>query len=119
MKRLILGLTLAMLGGCGAKSFDYRSANEIPEGPGLFSGEKGAFVLYDSKQPRGHPERDAGSSPVEKARAAKFAEDQAEFEAYREYLRWKDSATGTAEYRDFQDWKEWKAYRKWKESQAK
>lgn len=36
---------VVMLGGCAATPFDYRSHNEIPEGPGMLSGEAGAFSL--------------------------------------------------------------------------
>ena len=42
-------MTLLILLGCGGKSFDYHSGNEIPEGPGVFSGQDGEFTIYDSK----------------------------------------------------------------------
>ena len=45
MRPAALLLALA-LGGCaGATPFEYRAADEIPEGPGIFSGRDGAFTL--------------------------------------------------------------------------
>ncbi len=37
---------LLFLPGCeGAKPFKYHPSSEIPEGPGLFTGKKGKFVI--------------------------------------------------------------------------
>lgn len=45
MARLLsLALAAATLAGCGAVPLDYHSQREIPPGPGMFSGEPGAFV---------------------------------------------------------------------------
>ena len=45
MRKLVLALLLALAGCIGGTEFSYRSAREIPEGPGLFTGERGAFVI--------------------------------------------------------------------------
>lgn len=47
-KRLIPVIALAaMLAGCsGVEPYSYTPIDEIPPGPGLFSGEDGEFVLY-------------------------------------------------------------------------
>jgi|GEM_PF-1137427 len=48
------GLVLVLLiGGCATSTepFDYQSDNEIKPGPGLITGEQGAFVIY------GEPEK--------------------------------------------------------------
>ncbi len=42
---LCLALLGAALAGCAAAPFGYHSQREIPEGPGMFSGEEGAFVF--------------------------------------------------------------------------
>ncbi len=39
-----LALTLAAC--AGAKPFEYHPIHEIPEGPGLFTGEDGEWVIY-------------------------------------------------------------------------
>ena len=37
---------LALLGACAEiKPFEYRETDEIPEGPGLFTGDEGAFTF--------------------------------------------------------------------------
>ena len=41
-------ITTVLLAGCGGKSFDYESGNEIPSGAGVFSGKDGEFTVYDS-----------------------------------------------------------------------
>ncbi len=37
-------LLILALSGCGGQEFDYRPATEIPPGPGLITGPRGAFV---------------------------------------------------------------------------
>lgn len=92
--RLLCAALAAALAGCGATPFDYHSPGEIPRGPGLLSGEEGAFVLTLGKA----------------APPAAAADEAQEFE------RWKRSAEGSDEYREFQDWREW---REWKRRNAR
>jgi hypothetical protein len=96
MKALgLAAVTLAAaLAGCGAAPFDYHPAGDIRPGPGLFTGEKGAFVF----------------TPAKPAPVAASSESEAQ-----EFERWKRSAEGSAEYREFQDWREW---REWKRRNA-
>ena len=42
----LLACGLALVGCADPKPFHYDSANEIPSGPGLFSGQDGEFNLY-------------------------------------------------------------------------
>lgn len=44
MRGLFAAACLA-LAGCAAEPVPYHSGNEIPQGPGLLTGEDGAFVL--------------------------------------------------------------------------
>lgn len=37
--------SLALLAGCGAVPIDYHPGTEIPPGPGMFTGERGALVF--------------------------------------------------------------------------
>lgn len=93
------------LAGCASQEpFEYHAASEIPEGPGLVSGEDGAFVLYSSDQ-AGMGAREPVPAPA----------DQDRFRAFQD---WKREAKGTKEYREFQDWLEWKAYRRWRNQKA-
>lgn len=70
-------MTLLTLFGCGGKSFDYYSGNEIPEGPGVFSGQDGEFTIYDSKTgwlgEKSEKAEGAGSQAAEKTGTAEAA----------------------------------------------
>ncbi len=48
MKQLILMvLASVVLAGCAhSQPYEYHRIDEIPEGPGLFSGEDGEFTIY-------------------------------------------------------------------------
>ncbi len=41
-----VALALALAACAGAKPFEYHPTDEIPEGPGLFTGEDGEWVIY-------------------------------------------------------------------------
>jgi hypothetical protein len=46
-KLMILGFVAGLLAGCaGGKAFDYVPPDELPAGPGLFSGEDGHFSVF-------------------------------------------------------------------------
>jgi hypothetical protein len=112
-------LLAAALAGCGGTPFEYHSQREIPEGPGLLTGESGALILFSDKKkakadpPLASAQAVAGDAPG--AASGEFVE----FREFREFRRWKDTAKDTPEFREFQDWREWKAYRSWKEWQPK
>jgi hypothetical protein len=69
LKPLGLALAAAALTGCGAAPFEYHSQREIPRGPGMFSGEEGAFVF-----------RAPGAAPAPSAD---------ELREFREWQEWK------------------------------
>jgi hypothetical protein len=76
----LLGVALA---GCGATPFEYRPDTELSERPGMFSGEKGAFVFRSGE-------------------AARSSD-------YEEFKRWKSSGE-RSEQREFQEWREWREW---------
>lgn len=92
-----------MLGACAGMPFQYRSPTEIPEGPGLLTGERGAFVLRGAE-----PSAPAAAQRAEPASNADFDE----FDAYRNFRRAKSERS--VEYREFLEWLQWKRYREWK-----
>jgi hypothetical protein len=134
----ILVLAASLFSACAqSKPFKYHSGNEIPEGPGLLSKEKGEFTLYDSNKQAAAPQPQATGATVAPAGAAaasapamtappadsaefqqfqEWKKEQQEFEAFQE---WKKSEKGSREYEEFQEWKRWKAYSEWMESQKK
>ena len=53
-KFLWIGLAVPILMGCGAKPSEFKqTADEMKEGPGVFTGEDGEFKIYSSE--RGGP----------------------------------------------------------------
>jgi hypothetical protein len=107
MKKIVISIAAVVLTACGGKAFQYRSQNEIPAGPGLLTGEEGAFVLHRSPS----AQATASTAAKDQAPPAAAGETQTsdrEFEAYREYRRAKDQRS--AEYLEFREWIEWKAY---------
>ena len=131
-------MMISMVVGCGGKSFEYHSGNEIPDGPGVLSGEDGEFTVYDSKAASKKTEQaaDAKAGPREvessaatgAAAAAAGQTDEAreyrEFQqwkkdkaAFEEFQQWKQSEQGAEEYREFQQWQKWREYKKWQENQ--
>ena len=132
---------LFTMAGCGGKSFDYHSDNEIPNRPGVFSKEPEGYTVYDSKT--GWTPKDSAEAPengkevVDKPGdnrktegAAIGGEESAEMKEYREFQEWKNekkefeefqewkkSKQGAKEYQEFLEWKKWKEYKKWQENQ--
>lgn len=112
----LVAWSAGVLAACAGQPFEYQSQNEIPKGPGVFSGESGGFTIRvpgtggDSSAPA----RRSAATSAAAARTAGSASnpgepDFDEFEAFREYRRAKGAAT--PDYAEFQEWLEWKAYR--------
>jgi len=58
MRSLWVALSVALIVGCATapEPFEYEPDNELKPGPGLFSGEDGAFTVYsNSRQPEEEP----------------------------------------------------------------
>ncbi len=131
-KLLWIGLAAAILTGCGAKGkpteFE-QTAGEMKKGPGVFTGEDGALVLYDSErggafpqfrenkseegskdtsEEAGKEESTTSDKPVESTQMAagqtskesKVSPEEAK--AFQEFQEWKKEQ---AEFRKFQEWK--------------
>jgi len=139
----IVSIALLALSGCGGKPFDYNPPSEIPEGPGVLSGEDGEFTLYDSKSDkRGKKSKAAAEADVpaaEKSGAEKtgapvaagekmpdskeylefqeFQEWKKDKREFKEFQEWKKSKQGAKEYQEFLEWKKWKEFKKWQENQ--
>jgi len=88
MKKTTLSAVLvgAALAGCNATPLDYHSPQEIPRGPGMFSGAEGGLTMRtgDTKE------------------VAQPAATQAKPVA---------PSLSAEEYREFQEWREWRRAR--------
>jgi hypothetical protein len=122
---IVSALLLAVLAGCGGVPSHTQRRDEIPDGPGLFSGEKGHFVIYSDEEKKKQAtsvaagDRSESDAPARPESPASTQDEFQEFKEYEEYRRWKEAAKDGPEYREFQEWREWKAYRAWKEQQPK
>lgn len=134
-------IILFAVAGCGGKSFDYHSDNEIPDRPGVFSKDPEGQTVYDSEAgwfPKASEEasesgKKAGEKPGTDRKtesAAVAGEESAEMKEYREFQEWKKEKTefkefqewkkskqGAKEYQEFLEWKKWKEFKKWQENQ--
>ena len=126
----IVSIALLALPGCGGKPFVYNPPSEIPEGPGILSGEDGEFTLYDSKSGKGGEKpkvaAEAGAPVAEISGAEKTGgavaagekiPDSKEYREFQDFQEWKKSKQGAKEYQEFQEWKKWKEFKKWQENQ--
>ena len=139
---IVICCAFAMLFGCNSKSFEYVNENEIPPGPGVFTGEKGAWTIYDSEAKKkkeaesdeslkeasadehktGQATGTESVTAVDDAEAQEFKEFQEwkkEQQDFEDFQEWKKTSQGSKEYQEFKEWQEWKAYKEWQESQKK
>jgi len=136
---ILMTFTLAGMCGCGAKSYDYHPHHEIPEGPGVFSGDDGALHIYKSKEaaaddaageataaPYAHKDADVSApaaTGTEKQVPPEY-KDFMEYQAWKQekadfenFQKWKQSNKGAKQYQEFLEWKRWQEYRRWQEQQ--
>jgi len=140
-----IGLTAALLMGCGAKGQPAefkQTAGEMKEGPGVFTGEEGEFTIFDSK--KGGPfwkqnqekseetseetGKEAQAAAGKPSETTQMAADQTSKEAqvtpeeakeFHEFQQWKKEQQS---FKEFQEWKkstegkaEYQEFLEWKE----
>jgi hypothetical protein len=125
-----IGLAIAVLMGCGAKGqpaeFN-QTAGEMKEGPGVFTGEEGALVVYDSERGGAFPQFKGQQSEADSKEASEKADKAAstasETSAASPQIAAGQTSTGTQvspeaarEFQEFQEWKkEQQAFREFQE----
>lgn len=112
-------IALVMIAGCNGKSFKYVNENEIPPGPGVFTGEKGKWTVYNSDAKKETEQKSAVAKDPETREFKQFQEWKKEQQDFQAFQEWKKSKQGAQEYREFLEWQQWKAYKQWQESQNK
>ena len=118
---MLLGicLALALLAGCGAKGQPAefsQTSGEMKEGPGLFTGEEGALVLYDSERGGAFPqfnnkksEEGSKEESEEAGKETKAASDKSSEPTQVAADQTSPKAPVTPEAaKDFQEFQEWK-----------
>jgi hypothetical protein len=116
--------------GCATKPkpFDYQPVTEMQQEPGIFTGEKGEWVVYSSDSAAAR-EKEASVSeprkpgaeltPAEHEEFLRFQQWQKEKRDFEQFQQWKRSPEGSKEYEEFLEWKRWQTFQKWQESQTK
>lgn len=125
-RKLILPLGLALLystiAGCAGSRgevLQYTNTDDIVEGPGLFTGEDGAFTMDfgtgSSDGPGAEPSvpEDADVSYQE------FEAFKRSREAGRQGNGSLDEDALSREYQEFLQWKEWREFQEWKRHRGK
>ena len=140
-----IGLTAALLMGCGAKGQPAefkQTAGEMKEGPGVFTGEEGEFTIFDSKkggpfwkqnqekseeasEETGKEDQTASGKPSETTQVAAdqtSRKAQVTPEAARDFQEFQEWKQEQREFHKFQEWKktskgaaEYKEFLEWKE----
>jgi len=129
----LIALAAVLLTGCGTKGrpaeFD-QTAGEMKEGPGVFTGEEGALVVYDSERggmfpqiknrkqsEEGSKEASENAGKDESATSDKSAEstqlaggqtstgEQVTPEAAKDFQEFQEWKKEQKEFREFQEWK--------------
>ena len=109
MLRLLFGAAVSvLLSGCAGEPFVYHSQNEIPEGPGVFSRDWGAFA---SEAESGEEHQvDVRAAAPEPDRRIETVTNLELFEEFQVFQRWKEVNQDSDAYREFQEWRQWRAY---------
>jgi hypothetical protein len=116
LARMVLLVSFVIMGvwACAGRPFDPPRTDEIPKEPGIFTQGADGAVLYDSNKKRS-PAETHQTPPTASAGTQQPAVESGyqDYEAYRQWLLWKQSAVGTPEYEEFQQWREWRKYLEW------
>ena len=112
---LWIALAAVMLMGCGGRPSEFKqTAGEMKEGPGVFTGKEGEFVIYDDKKGGAfwkNSKENAEETAKETGKAAPATSDQSAEVAPAQVAaddRSKESDVTPEAAREFQEFQEWK-----------
>lgn len=112
---LVLSLVMTACAGSRGEPLQYTDRSDIREGPGLLTGEDGAFTLNFGGSAS---DDEAGGAPESDTSDVSYQEFKA-FKQYQESGQQDSGARDDAlsrEYEEFQQWKKSQEYRDWKRS---
>jgi hypothetical protein len=116
---LMVWIVASFLGCSRGTDFEVPQADNIPNGPGVFTKGNDGAVLYDSKggniiQPA--PQPTAAQQTASETTTSQTTAFE-EYEAYRQWKHWKNNPQNAEAYQEFLEWREWNRYRQWKDKQ--
>ncbi|MGS2718407.1 hypothetical protein ACVBE9_09560 [Eionea flava] len=107
-------ILLSILVSCTTERFVERPRNDEPQGPGLFTGSKGAFVVGDVFDEEKQKLKSGGYYILDLDGSPRMTEEEfKEFESFRAWLRSREQ--DTEEYKEYEAWR---AYQQFRDSQA-
>jgi hypothetical protein len=112
---LTASLVLTACAGSRGEPLQYTDRDEIRDGPGLLTGEEGAFTL----------EFGGGASDDEAAGSSGSGADEVSYQEYKAFKEYqgsgqqesgaRDDEALAREYEEFQKWRESQEYQEWKD----
>lgn len=99
-----------LLVSCTTERFVERPRNAEPQGPGLFTGEKGAFSISDAFDEDKKKLKSGGYYILDLDGSPRMSEEEfKEFESFRAWLNSREQ--GTEEYKEYEAWRAFQQYR--------
>lgn len=117
------------VGGCSVGPYEEPEDPQVPEGPGVLTGDSGEFSFADYKRKREKKIQDEAkelatqqgyyySVPGSAYSGPAPAIDENSFEEFELFKAWRRAQDPSSpEHRDFQDWRAFQEYRRYKASQ--
>jgi len=114
MKIFYIGILLAalplMLSSCAAGPYQEDEKVSEPQGPGLFTGDKGAFSVSDAFDENKKKLKSGGYYILDLDGSPRMSEEEfKEFENFRAWLNSREQ--GTEEYKEYEAWRAFQQYR--------
>jgi hypothetical protein len=115
MKTIVFNLPLFMvaclvLSSCSTERYVESPSNSEPEGPGLFTGEKGSFSVNDAFDETKQKLKSGGYYILDLDGSPRMSEEEfKEFESFRAWLSSREQ--GTEEYKEYEAWRAFQQYR--------
>lgn len=101
---------------CSTEPFEERPKMNEPQGPGLFTGEKGVFSFSDYFSDEKKAERERKRFGYVTGNNINMpAIDPESFEDFENFKAWRRAQEpGSENYQEYQDWRAYQAYRRQK-----
>jgi hypothetical protein len=108
--KLFLGVSFAGLVACTTTPFEEPEDLSAPQGPGVFTGDKGEFSVTDFFDADKKKRAGGGYYILDLDGAPPMTEEQfKEFESFRAWLRSREE--GTEEHKEYESWRAFQQYR--------
>jgi len=99
-----------ILVSCSTERYVERPRNDEPQGPGLFTGSKGAFNVGDAFDEDKQKLKSGGYYILDLDGSPRMSEEEfKEFESFRAWMSSREQ--GTEEYKEYEAWKAYQQYR--------